>query len=270
MKHKYCYILTFLIYICIFKPKNMIKGDFIGMEKDKIFNNIQCDIKRIDNQLADRNGSEQLWDELKIKYSMILPDIIKHVKEKSKMDAFLQGYDYRPELKQLKTALLTWILKNEDEITIKNECINNESKDLICKKLPTSTEEVINNLVIESKIYISKNKYSEKIVGVEKLWDAFERLKTIRSTNKKESIENIISHITNNDKELSEMLTKEFNELTNIGNSYSIRHHEINQKKLPNIYYVEYLYFRLLSLVSCVISLMDSETVTGIFDDILK
>lgn len=233
------------------------------MEKNKIFGYIQEDIGKIEMQLSNRNGSEELWDNLKTKYSIMLPDIIKHVKANGKMSVLGQEFDYRPELKKIKTALLTWVLINEDEITIEREHINNESKDLIGKKLPSSTEEELKNLVIESKIYIVKDEYREKIVGVEKLWDAFERLKTIKATDKKESIENIISLITNDDEEIKAMLTKEFNELTKIGNSYSIRHHEMEQKKLPNIHYVEYLYFRLLSLISCVISLMETGTGSG-------
>lgn len=233
------------------------------MKKNKIFSHIQEDIGKIERQLSNRNASRELWDNLQTKYSIMLPDITKHVRAGGKMAAMGQEFDYRPELKKLKTALLTWISINEDELEIEGEYINNEAKYLISKKMFHSSEEEINNLVIESKIYISKKEYREKFIGVEKLWDAFERLKTTNSTNKKKSIENIISCITNDDEGIKEMITKEFNELTKIGNSYSIRHHEMNQKQLPNTYYVEYLYFRLLSLISCVINLMESGTGAG-------
>lgn len=52
------------------------------------------------------------------------------------------------------------------------------------------------------------------------------------------------------------MLDNEFRELTKIGNSYSIRHSEITQKKLPNSQFIEYLYFRMLSLISCILNLI--------------
>lgn len=233
------------------------------MEKNKILSHIQEDIGQIEEQLSNRNGSGELWDNLKTKYSIMLPDITKHVKAGGKMAAMGQEFDHRPELKKLKTALLTWIAMNEDELEIEGKYIDNESKDLISKSLSSSIEKEIKNLIIESKIYISKKEYREKRIGLEKIWDAFERLKTINSTNKKESIENIISYVTNDDEEIKNMITNEFKELTQIGNSYSIRHHEMNQKQLPNIQYIEYLYFRLLSLISCVLSLMDFTSGTG-------
>ena len=106
------------------------------------------------------------------------------------------------------------------------------------------------------KIYISKEDYNQKKIGLEKIWDAFERLKTIKGIDKKVSINTIIAHITNGDKEISQMLDNEFRELTKIGNSYSIRHSEITQKKLPNSQFIEYLYFRMLSLISCILNLI--------------
>lgn len=109
---------------------------------------------------------------------------------------------------------------------------------------------------MESKIYISKKDYDEKKIGLEKIWDAFERLKTIEDSNKKKSINQIISIITNDNQKLADMINTEFKELTEIGNTYFIRHSETSQNKLPNEYFIEYLYFRMLSLVSCVLTLL--------------
>ena len=226
------------------------------MQKNKIFNIIQEDIGKIEKQLGARNGSGELWESMKTKYSIVLPDITKHVKSGGKMAALGQEFDYRPELKKLKTALLTWVLINEDELEIEGNYISNESKNSINKNVPSTTEKHLKNLIIESKIYISKADYNEKKIGLEKIWDAFERLKTIEGIDKKDSINKIISRITNNDKKIADMITTEFKELTNIGNSYSIRHSETTQKRLPNNQFIEYLYFRMLSLISCVINLM--------------
>lgn len=173
------------------------------------------------------------------------------------MAALGQEFDYRPELKKLKTALLTWVVMSEKGLGIEGNYINNESKVLVNVSIPSSAEDEIKNLIMESKIYICKEEYNEKKIGLDKIWDAFERLKTIEGTDKKDSINKIISYITNDDEELKSMIDTEFRKLTKIGNSYSIRHSEMNQKKLPNNEFIEYLYFRMLSLISCVLNLMN-------------
>lgn len=227
------------------------------MEKNKILSLIQEDIGKIEVQLNNRNGSGELWENLKVKYSIILPEFIKHVKASGKIAAMGQEFDYRPELKKLKTAFLTWITVNENELEFSMENIDNEAKALLQNALPDSVEEEIKNLILESKIYIVRKDFIEKKIGLEKIWDAFERIKTIKSANKKQSAEKIISEISNNDKELEKLIDDEFRLLTTIGNSYSIRHHEMDQRKLPNNQYVEYFYFRMLSLISCVLNLMN-------------
>lgn len=225
------------------------------MNKNKVFNTIQEDIGQIEKQLNNRNGSGELWSNLETKYSILLPDIIKHIKVGGKIGTIGLEFDFRPELKKLKTALLTWISINEDELEMDGTYIHNEAKDPI-HNIPRATEKELHNLIIESKIYISKEDYNQKKIGLEKIWDAFERLKTIKGIDKKVSINTIIAHITNGDKEISQMLDNEFRELTKIGNSYSIRHSEITQKKLPNSQFIEYLYFRMLSLISCILNLI--------------
>lgn len=70
------------------------------MQKNKIFNIIQEDIEAIDRQLGHSNGSQSLWNSLHTKYTILLPDIAKHVKEGGgKICTVGLEYNYRPELK---------------------------------------------------------------------------------------------------------------------------------------------------------------------------
>lgn len=223
------------------------------MDKNKVFNEINKDVIKIEKQLSDRNGSCRLWETLRTKYTLILPEVVKTVKVYAKSGSFETGFDYRPELRQLKTALLTWTLINEDELEFNGNYVNNQSKDLINENLPNTVEEGIKNLIIESKIYINKDSYSEKKIALDKLWDAFERLKTIENSNKKVSTDMIISKVSNTE-EIYDLINSEFEELTTIGNSYLIRHSEIKQNMLPDYHIIEYLYFRMLSLISLVLN----------------
>lgn len=223
------------------------------MDKNKIFNLVQSDIKKIDEQLGTRNGSGELWRNLSAQYAYLLPDITKAIKPTGKVSVGFEEFDYRSELKQLRSVLSTWILINEEDLEVKGSYVSNESKRLLNEEIPSTTELELMNLILESKNYIRKKNFDEKKIGLEKIWDAFERLKTIKGSDKKKSANHLISIVSGDDKDILRLLNKEFADLTEIGNQYSIRHSETTQKKLPDNQFVEYLYFRMLSLVSLVL-----------------
>lgn len=107
------------------------------------------------------------------------------------------------------------------------------------------------------------NKYYEEgnlKIAVEKLWDAFERLKTYYSPtlDKKKSINRIISNMSNGNAPFKELFEKEFHELTAIGNDFRIRHHEITKIDIEDNKYFEYFYKRCLSLISFTIQYLDN------------
>lgn len=87
-------------------------------------------------------------------------------------------------------------------------------------------------------------------MAVEQIWDAFERLKTIYGEDKKDSTQKLINTVSNGSGTTKELLEKEFKELTRIGNEFHIRHFENGRKPLESDEFREYLYFRILSLIS--------------------
>lgn len=89
-------------------------------------------------------------------------------------------------------------------------------------------------------------------IGVEKLWDAFERLKTYYSPvlDKKESTNKIISDMSGQKEEYKRLFENEFRELTNIGNNFRIRHHETTKMDIEDSRHYDYFYKRCLSLIS--------------------
>ncbi|HPX74924.1 MAG TPA: hypothetical protein PLT60_03605 [Candidatus Pacearchaeota archaeon] len=117
----------------------------------------------------------------------------------------------------------------------------------------------VNNFSIEQKVeeYIKKaddlyNK-GDSDLAVEKIWDAFERIKTYFcpefDLNKKESANEIIKVLACGNKEFGLVFEQEFFELTNIGNKFMIRHHETDKIEINDNLHYEYLYKRCLSLV---------------------
>lgn len=99
------------------------------------------------------------------------------------------------------------------------------------------------------------NRYYEKgnlKIAVEKLWDAFERLKTYYSTtlDKKRSVNRLVDDMSGNKKPFKEIFDKEFRELTTIGNSFRIRHHETTKVDIEDERHYDYFYKRCLSLIT--------------------
>ena len=69
--------------------------------------------------------------------------------------------------------------------------------------------------------------------ATEKIWDAFERIKTFyKQYDKKGSITKLIDIVSKNNAEYREMVEEEFTSLTKLGNDFRIRHHETNKKDI--------------------------------------
>lgn len=90
--------------------------------------------------------------------------------------------------------------------------------------------------------------------SVEKIWDAFERLKTYYvSLGKKKSSEKIISDMAQGNSDFFKLFDEEFRTLTSIGNDYRIRHHETDKIDITDVRYYDYLFNRCLSLIALVV-----------------
>lgn len=114
----------------------------------------------------------------------------------------------------------------------------------------------LKELLQEANNYYDEGNFK---IAVEKLWDAFERLKTYYSPtlDKKNSINKIISDMSGNKKHYKEVFEKEFHELTTIGNSFRIRHHETTKVDIEDNRHYDYFYKRCLSLISVTIQYLD-------------
>jgi hypothetical protein len=111
------------------------------------------------------------------------------------------------------------------------------------------SETGLKELVLEAVRYYSEN---NKEIAVEKLWDAFERLKTYYSPqlNKAKSAEKIIEDMSASEPHYKAIYEQEFRTLTNIGNSFRIRHHETTKIDIGDSRQYDYFYKRCLALVS--------------------
>lgn len=107
---------------------------------------------------------------------------------------------------------------------------------------------------LDDLLETARNKYldkdpSKRGEALEKLWDAFERLKTLEDPrDKKQSIEALIEKSAQA-KEFGELLDDESHELTRIGNDFMIRHMEVEKIRVPSSDHETYLFHRLWALV---------------------
>lgn len=107
-----------------------------------------------------------------------------------------------------------------------------------------------------SKYYDANNMQ----IAIEKLWDAFERLKTYYCSptiDKKKSVNRIVKDMGNNQQTFMKLFDREFHELTSLGNDFRIRHHETTKVDIEDKRHFEYFYKRCLTLISTAIEYLD-------------
>ncbi|GAB0056039.1 hypothetical protein SIID45300_00338 [Candidatus Magnetaquicoccaceae bacterium FCR-1] len=85
--------------------------------------------------------------------------------------------------------------------------------------------------------------------GLERLWDAWERLKTLEEGKDKEAqITNLLDKASST-QVFRQLLEEEARMLTRIGNAYQIRHHEQGKEEISDPRQIDYLFFRMLSMI---------------------
>lgn len=120
------------------------------------------------------------------------------------------------------------------------------------KDISGITEKGLKELLGEANDYY---RAGNKQIAVEKLWDAFERLKTYYSPalNKAASADKIIDDMSASEQNYQALYKAEFKALTDIGNGFRIRHHETTKIDITDNRQYDYFYKRCLALVSVAI-----------------
>ena len=85
--------------------------------------------------------------------------------------------------------------------------------------------------------------------SLEKLWDAWERLKTVEPGKDKKAQATALLDKASNNRSLQEQLQKEARELTEIGNKFMIRHTETDKIPITESPHVDYLFHRMFAFI---------------------
>lgn len=90
--------------------------------------------------------------------------------------------------------------------------------------------------------------------AVERLWDCWERIKTLEIPDNKKESTNILLNKVSSDPEVRSLIENEARELTEIGNKFHIRHSEITQIRISDSAIIDYLFHRLFSIIQLLLS----------------
>jgi hypothetical protein len=85
--------------------------------------------------------------------------------------------------------------------------------------------------------------------GLEKLWDAWERLKTVEPGRDKRAQANALLDKASTEPHLRSRLEKEAMELTEVGNNFMIRHTETTKTPIAQSSHVDYLFHRMFAMI---------------------
>ncbi|HDX9511354.1 hypothetical protein COJ67_03130 [Bacillus thuringiensis] len=147
-----------------------------------------------------------------------------------------------------------------------------DSDSTIKRHLPMQLDSILQNLNIKSKDNdlnqlinlaienIRKPQETQRQFALEKIWDAFERVKTFYDpNNKKASAQTLVANISSGTKDFDIILDTEFKQLTTIGNKYYIRHFETNKTKINSMKLVDYLFYRMIALIDLCMDKVNNE-----------
>lgn len=110
-------------------------------------------------------------------------------------------------------------------------------------------DRTLDNMLDECRAKFSDRNPLVRREALERLWDAWERLKSLADpSDKKRSVKIMLDAVTSVPS-LRERLETEATELNSIGNSHLIRHSEISQVPVIDVDQVDYLFHRLFAMI---------------------
>jgi len=140
----------------------------------------------------------------------------------------------------------------KNTVSIENLFELDHHVEMVAKGIQRTADQDLNQLIQEAtQRFLLDN---DKLIALEKIWDAFERIKTYFDNDKKKSSAKLV--------ELSagsfdfNLINDEFIRLTKLGNEFRIRHHEKGKREISELRHINYIFFRMLSLLDlCIKSL---------------
>lgn len=158
-------------------------------------------------------------------------------------------YRFAKEINDIFTMSgLQYVLTEErqiERITDADDFVRQAEDD--AKLIP---EKGLKDLIAEAIALYHNARPETHHLATEKIWDAFERIKTFYvELDKRHSAEKLVNGIAKEKAEFVKLFSNEFKTLTEIGNDFRIRHHETSKVDIEDDCYCDYLFVRCLALI---------------------
>lgn len=114
-------------------------------------------------------------------------------------------------------------------------------------------DRTLDNMLEECRTKFSDRNPLVRREALERLWDGWERLKSLADPGDKKRSIKIILDATATEPSLRARLEGEATELNSIGNSHLIRHSEVNQVPVIDVDQVDYLFHRLFAMIQLIL-----------------
>ena len=114
-------------------------------------------------------------------------------------------------------------------------------------------DRTLDNMLDECRAKFSDRNPLLRREALERLWDGWERLKSLADPGDKKRCIKIILDATAAEPSLRARLEGEATELNSIGNSHLIRHSEVNQVPVIDVDQVDYLFHRLFAMIQLIL-----------------
>lgn len=126
--------------------------------------------------------------------------------------------------------------------------------------IATSGDKTVDDLLLHAINAFRSPEPANRRVAVEKLWDAWERLKTLLDSNP--SIGNkMLLGVAANEKKFRELLEHDAKQLRDAGNDFRIRHFKTVSTEIVRIEQYDHLFHRLFALVNLLLVSLKNETI---------
>ena len=112
-----------------------------------------------------------------------------------------------------------------------------------------SGDRTLDNMLDEARVKFSDRDPLRRREALERLWDAWERLKSLADPRDKKTSVRILLDAAASEPSLRSRLEQEATELNAIGNSHLIRHSEVSQVPVIDADQIDYLFHRLFAMV---------------------
>jgi hypothetical protein len=119
---------------------------------------------------------------------------------------------------------------------------------------------ILDELLEAARSKFLNRSFDTRRESLEKIWDAWERLKTLEPGDKKRSVKALLDK-TATEQNFRARLENEARELTEIGNSFMIRHTETDKTPIKISGHVDYLFLRIFALIRLVLHMTGREAI---------